>query len=158
MKMISVHTPTTNLQSDVPNNFSIIDRWDRCKFRIVEMSGSRNQCLQYCLNAFYHDIDYIKKVTIVWSCAYWSKLGVCMINDNAFMFNRMLGYNTAIYYDVDKSGNLIGSMILPQRALSSIMIITLHIYNQLQIQKTKMLTLSKPIILSLKNPMFILLQ
>ena len=100
--MISVPTPTTNLQSDVPNNVGIIDRWDRCKFRIVEISGSRNQCLQYCLNAFYHDIDYIKKATILWSCTHWSRLGVSMLNDNVFKFKRMLGCNTAIYDDVDR--------------------------------------------------------
>ena len=91
-----------------------------------------------------------------------------MINDNAFMFNRILVCNTAIYDEVDKSGNFIGSMILPQRASSSLMIINLHIYNQLQIQKTKiltkirtsikLLTLSKTIISSLKNPVFILLR
>ena len=40
--MISVPTPATNLQSDVPNNIGIIDRWDRCKFRIVRIYGSRN--------------------------------------------------------------------------------------------------------------------
>ena len=68
--MISVPTPTTNLQSDVLNNVGIIDRWDRRKFRIVEISGSRNQCLQYSLIAFYHDIDYIKQATILWSCAH----------------------------------------------------------------------------------------
>ena len=100
--MISVPTPTTNLQSDILNNVGVIDRWDRRKFRIVEISSSRNQCLQFCLNAFYHDIDYIKQATILWSCAHWSKLGVCMINDNVFVFNRMLCCNTAIYDEVDK--------------------------------------------------------
>ena len=140
MKMISVPTPTTNLQSDILNNVGVIDRWDRRKFRIVEISSSRNQCLQFCLNAFYHDINYMKQATILWSCVHWIKLGVCMINDNAFVFNRMLGYNTAIYDEVDKSGNLIGSMILPQRASSSLMIITLHIYNHLQFERTKILT------------------
>ena len=97
IKILSVPTPTINLQSDVPNNVGIIDRWDRCKFRIVRISGYRNQCLQYCLNTFYHDIDYIEKATILWSCVHWSKLGVSMLNSNAFVFNRMLGYNTAIY-------------------------------------------------------------
>ena len=44
----------------------------------------------------------MKQATILWSCVHWIKLGVCMINDNAFVFNRMLGYNTAIYDEVDK--------------------------------------------------------
>ena len=102
MKMISVLTPTTNLQSDILNNVGVIDRWGRRKIRIVGISSSRNQFLQFCLNAFYHDIDYIKQATILWSCAHWSKLGVCMINDNVFVFNRMLGCYTAIYDEVDK--------------------------------------------------------
>ena len=81
-----------------------------------------------------------------------------MLNENAFVYNKMLGYNTVIYNDVDKIGNLIGSMILSQRASSTLVINTLHIFNQLQIQMTKILTLSKPIISSLENPMFILIQ
>ena len=100
--MISGPTPTINLQSDVPNNVGIIDRWDRCKFRIVRISGHRNQYLQYCLNDFYHDINYIIKVTILWSCIHWIKLGISMLNDNVFVFNRILGYNIAIYDNVDK--------------------------------------------------------
>ena len=134
MNMISVYTPPTNLQSDILNNVGVIDRWARRKFRIVEISSTRSQCLQFSLNVFYHDINYIKQATILWSCAHWSNPWVCMINDNAFVFNRILGYNTAIYDEVDKSGNLIGSMILPQRVSSSLMIITLLIYNQLQFQ------------------------
>ena len=102
MKMISVPTPTINLHSDILNNVGVLDRWDRRNFRIVEISLSRYLCLQFCLNEFYHDINCIKQATILWSCAHWSKLGVCMINDNAFVFNRMLGYNTAIYDEVDK--------------------------------------------------------
>ena len=108
MKMISVPTPIINLQSGVPNNVGIINRLHRCKFRIVRISRHRNQCLQYCLNAFYPDINYIKKATILWSCVHWSKPGIYMLNDNAFVFNKMLGYNTAIYDDIDKNGNLIG--------------------------------------------------
>ena len=81
-----------------------------------------------------------------------------MLNGNAFVFNRMLGYNTAIYDDVDKSGNLIGLMILPQRATSSLVIQFSHIYNQLQIQMTKMLILLKPIISLSENQWFIRLQ
>ena len=50
----------------------------------------------------FHDIDNIKKATILWSCIYLSKPGISMLNDNAFVFNRMLGHNTAIYDDVDK--------------------------------------------------------
>ena len=89
----------------------------------------------------FHDIDNIKKATILWSCVHWSKPGISMLNDNAFVFNRMLGHNTAIYDDVDKNGNLVGSMILPQRATSSLVIFISHIFSQLQMKLTKMLTL-----------------
>ena len=134
MNMISVYTPPTNLQSDILNNVGVIDRWARRKFRIDEISSTRSQCLQFSLNAFYHDINYIKQATILWSCAHWSKPGVSMLNDNAFVSNRMLGYNTVIYDDVDKPGNLIWSIIVPQRASSNTITITLLIYNQLQFQ------------------------
>ena len=33
---------------------------------------------------------------------HWSKLGIPQLNDDAFVFNRMLCYNTAIYDDIDK--------------------------------------------------------
>ena len=150
-------TLTINIQSGVPNNVGIIDHWHRCKFRVVRVSEHGNQCLQYCLNAFYHDIDNIKKATILWSCVHWSKPGISMLNDNAFVFNRMLGHNTAIYDDVDKNGNLIGSMILPQRAISNLVIIISHIFNQLQMKLTKMLTLMMTLI-SLSENQFLFIS
>ena len=82
-----------------------------------------------------------------------------MLNDNAFCFNWMLGYNTAKYEDIDKkNGNLIGSMIPPHRATSSLVINISHIFSQLQIKMTKMLTLLKTIILLSEDQWFICLQ
>ena len=51
---------------------------------------------------FYHDVGNIKKSTILWSCVHWSKQRIARLNDNAFIFNRMLGYNTAIFDEIDK--------------------------------------------------------
>ena len=102
IQMISTHNSTDNVNSGVPNKEGIIDRWHRCKFRIVRISGYQNQCLQFCLNAFYNDVDNLKKATLLWSCAYWGKEQISRLNDNAFVFNRMLGYNTAIFDEIDK--------------------------------------------------------
>ena len=32
---------------------------------------------------------------------HWGQYPVCRTNDNAFIFNRILGYNTALYDDID---------------------------------------------------------
>ena len=58
-------------------------------------------CLQFCLNAFYNDVDYLKEATILWLVAHWVQCPVMHINDNAFISNRMLGCDTAFYDDVD---------------------------------------------------------
>ena len=72
------------------------------KFRSIKISGNRNQCLQYCLNIFYHEGDDFKKATILWSVAHWGQYPVMRTNDNVFIFNWMLGYNTTFYDDIDK--------------------------------------------------------
>ena len=89
--MISTHNSSDNVNSGVPNKEGIIDRWHRCKFRTVTISGCQKQCLQFCLNAFHNDVDNLKKVNLLWSCAYWGKEQISRLNDNAFVFNRMLG-------------------------------------------------------------------
>ena len=38
-------------------NQGIVDHWNSHKFLVVDISSNRNQCLQYSLNAFYHDIN-----------------------------------------------------------------------------------------------------
>ena len=101
IKIISTHNSTDNIIPGIPNKADIIDRLYRCKFRIVKVSGYQNQYLQFCLNTFYHDVDNIKKATILWSYVHWSTQRIYRLNDNAFIFNRMLGYNTAIFDEID---------------------------------------------------------
>ena len=100
-KMISINHETFNRQVGNLQNKGIIYCWETYKLRSIEISGNRNQSLQYCLNAFYHDVDDLKKVTIRWSVAHWDQYPVMRTNDNAFIFNRMLGNHTALYDDVD---------------------------------------------------------
>ena len=147
MQMISTHNSTDNVNSGVPNKEGIIDRWHRCKFRIVKISGYQNQCLQFCLNDFYNDVDNIKKATLLWSCAYWGKERISRLNDNAFVFNRMLGYNTVIFDEIDKNGNMIVLMILRRHVTSSSRILISPIFSRLQISMTKILMLFSLIIL-----------
>ena len=96
-KMIAFNTEIINRQDGNVENKGIILCWETYKFRAIKISGNENQCLQYCLNAFYHDVDDLKKATILWSVAHWGQYAVCRTHDNAFVFNRMLGYNTSLY-------------------------------------------------------------
>ena len=67
-------------------------------FRIVDIGGKNNQCLQFALHAFYKDVDETSVATVLWNLVNWSNSNSTMrCNDNAFVFNRMLGYNTAFY-------------------------------------------------------------
>ena len=156
--MNSTLKSTDNVNSGVPNKEGIIDRWHRCKFRTVTISGCQKQCLQFCLNAFHNDVDNLRKATLLWSCAYWGKEQICRLNDNAFVFNRMLGYNTAIFDEIDKNGNMIVLMILRRHVTSSSTILISPIFSLLQISMTKILIIIFLIILLYKKQMFILLQ
>ena len=69
-------------------------------FRIVEIGGKDNQYLQFALNVFYKDVKDVKHATVLWNLVKWSNTTIMRTNDNAFVFNRILGYNTA-FYDVD---------------------------------------------------------
>ena len=84
------------------DNKGIISCWETYKFRSIKISGNRNQCLQYCLNIFYHEGDDFKKATILWSVVHWGQYTVCRTNDNAFVLNQMLDYNTALYDNINK--------------------------------------------------------
>ena len=61
------------------------------------MSGKDNQYLQFALNAFYKDVNELKHATVLWNLVNWSNNEIMRYNDNAFVFNRILGYNTAFY-------------------------------------------------------------
>ena len=76
-------------------------------FRIVDIGGKNNQCLQFALHAFYKDVDEISVATVLWNLVNWSNKNETMrFNDNAFVFNRMLGYNTAFYCEDTEHINL----------------------------------------------------
>ena len=67
-------------------------------FRIVDIGGKNNQCLQFALHVFYKDVDETSVATILWNLVKWSNTNTTLrFNDNAFVFNRMLGYNIAFY-------------------------------------------------------------
>ena len=65
-KMISIKHETINRQVANFQNKGIIYCWETYKFRSIKIPCNINQCLQYCLNAFYHDVDDLKKATILW--------------------------------------------------------------------------------------------
>ena len=46
-------------------------------------------------------VDDLNKFTILLSVVNWDQYAVWRTNDNAFIFNRMLGYNTSLYDDID---------------------------------------------------------
>ena len=60
-RMIEVNDNTINRQVGNVQNKGVVFRWETHKFRSVDISGRRNQCLQFCLNAFYHDVNDLKK-------------------------------------------------------------------------------------------------
>ena len=65
-KIILSDDVSINCQPDDLTNQGINDRWKTYKLRFILISGNKNQCLQYCLNALYHDIDGIINATILW--------------------------------------------------------------------------------------------
>ena len=69
-------------------------------FRIVDIGGKDNQYLQFALNTFYKDVKDVKHATVLWNLVKWSNTTIMRTNNNAFVFNIILGYNTA-FYDVD---------------------------------------------------------
>ena len=100
-KMISINHATINHQVGNLQNEGIIYCWKTYKFRSIKISGNRNQCLQYYITTFYHHVDDLKKTTILWLVVHWGQYAVYRTNDNAFIVNRMLDYNTALYDDID---------------------------------------------------------
>ena len=52
------------------------------------------------MNAFYRDVNDLKHATLLWNPVNWSNTKIMHCNDTVFVFNRMLGYNTASY-DLD---------------------------------------------------------
>ena len=56
-KTISINHKTINRQAGNLQNKGIIYCWETYKFRSIKISDNRNQCLQYCLDGFYHDVE-----------------------------------------------------------------------------------------------------
>ena len=84
-KMISMYHGTINRQVSNLENQGVIVCWETYKFRSNKISWVRNQGLQYVLNAFYHDVDDLKKTTILWSVVHWGQYPICRTNDIAFI-------------------------------------------------------------------------
>ena len=63
-------------------------------FRRVDISATDNQYIMYALNAFYKDVDGLKKFSVLWNVVNLSNKPEIRFNDNAFVFNIIFGYNT----------------------------------------------------------------
>ena len=72
-------------------------------FRVVPITGDDNQCLQFSTGVFYKDVIESSKDNVLWNLVNWSNNTVMRYNDNAFVFNRILGYNTAFFDIKNKS-------------------------------------------------------
>ena len=56
--------------------------------------------LTVCFDIFYKDVNDLKYATVLWNLVNWSNTKIMRCDDNAFVFNRILGYNKA-FYDLD---------------------------------------------------------
>ena len=52
------------------------------------------------MDAIYKDIHGLRHAAVLWNLVNWSNNEIIRCNGNAFVFNRMIGYNTA-FYDLD---------------------------------------------------------
>ena len=85
---------------EIDKNTTVVAYSKAFIFRSIEIGGKDNQCLQFALNAFYKDVNDLKHATVLWNLVNWSNTTIMRTNDNVFVFNRMIGYNTS-FYDVD---------------------------------------------------------
>ena len=49
-------------------------------FRIVDIGGKNNQCLQFALHTFYKDVDETSVATILWNLVKWSNTNLSLIH------------------------------------------------------------------------------
>ena len=56
-KMNAINHDIINCQAGNLENKGIIYCWETYKLCFIKISSNGNQCLQYCLNVFYHDVD-----------------------------------------------------------------------------------------------------
>ena len=92
---------------EIDENTTVVAYQKTFVFRRVEIGGKDNQCLQFTLNAFYKDVHKLKHATVLWNLVNWSNNEIMCCNDNAFVFNRILGYNT-VFYDINTKHISIG--------------------------------------------------
>ena len=85
---------------EIDKNTTVVAYSKAFIFRSIEIGGKDNQCLQFALNAFYKDVNDLEHATVLWNLVNWSNTKIMRCNDNVFVFNRMLVYNTA-FYDLD---------------------------------------------------------
>ena len=63
-------------------------------FRCVAIGGKDNKYSQFTLNVFYKDVYELKNATVLRNFVNWSNNETIRCNDNAFVFNRMIGNYT----------------------------------------------------------------
>ena len=56
--------------------------------------------LTVCFKCIYKDVYELKYATVLWNLVNWFNNEIMRCNNNAFAFNRMIGYNTA-FYDIN---------------------------------------------------------
>ena len=64
---------------------------------VGSLSISTGDYCRHYLNVFYKGVDDSKKASVLWNVVNWSNKPEMRWNDNVFVFDRMLGYNTAFY-------------------------------------------------------------
>ena len=83
--------------NDSDNESTVVAYSNTFLFRRVDISGTDNQCIMNSLNAFYKDVDDSRKANILWNVVNQSNNPHIRCNDNAFVLNRMVGYDTTFY-------------------------------------------------------------
>ena len=65
LKMVKVIFDKT--ACDETDKNTIVVAYSKIFFRIVEIGGKDNQCLQFSLHAFYKDVNEIKQASVLWN-------------------------------------------------------------------------------------------
>ena len=63
-KIISINHETVNRQFGNLQKKDIIYCWETYNFCFIKISGNKNECLQFCLNAFDHDVDDLERYAL----------------------------------------------------------------------------------------------
>ena len=97
-QLIEIFDKTGCDENETDKKTTVVTYSKKFVFRIVDIGGKNNQCLQFALHAFYKDVEETKVATVLWNLVNWSNTNTTMrCNDNAFVFNRMISYNTAFF-------------------------------------------------------------